>query len=206
MKDFSYGARAKIGLIYPAPGWVMEPEFYKMSPEGVITCTTRISLLETNTEQLSKIGEQAIEAAKLLSQAPVDVIALGCTSGSFIGGSEYDQELVQKMEQVSGGIPSVTTSGSVIAALKALNVKKIAVATPYIEEVNIKGKLFLEENGIQVVNITGLGLLYDLEIDSQSLETVYKLAKEVDTKDAEAVVILCTGIRSIPIIEHLERI
>ncbi len=206
MKDFSYGARAKIGLIYPAPGWVMEPEFYKMSPEGVITCTTRISLLETNTEQLSKIGgEQAIEAAKLLSQAPVDVIALGCTSGSFIGGSEYDQELVQKMEQVSGGIPSVTTSGSVIAALKALNVKKIAVATPYIEEVNIKGKLFLEENRIQVTKIVGLGLLYDSEIDSQSLEIVYKLAKEVDTKDAEAVVILCTGIRSIPIIEHLER-
>ena len=24
----------KIGLIYPAPGWVMEPEFYAMSPPG----------------------------------------------------------------------------------------------------------------------------------------------------------------------------
>ncbi len=45
MKDFSYGARAKIGLIYPAQGWVMEPEFYAMSPEGVITCTTRVHIL-----------------------------------------------------------------------------------------------------------------------------------------------------------------
>lgn len=205
MKDFSYGARAKIGLIYPAPGWVMEPEFYEMSPDGVITCTTRISLLETNEEQLSKIGEQAVEATKLLSQAPVDVIALGCTSGSFIGGRQYDRDLVKRMEQSSNGIPSITTSGAVIEALKALNINKIAVATPYIDDVNIKGKIYLEESGFQVVNIAGLGLLYDLEIDSQSLETVYRLAKEVDTEDAEAVVILCTGIRSIPIIKYLER-
>lgn len=205
MKDLSYGARAKIGLIYPAPGWVMEPEFYKMSPEGVITCTTRISLHETNTEQLSKIGSQSIEAAKLLSQAPVDVIALGCTSGSFIGGSKYDEELIRDMEIASNGIPCTTTSRAVVNALNTLKAKKIAVATPYIEEVNERGKKFLEENGFEVVNIVGLDLLYDSEIDSQSLETVYRLAKEVDTEDADAIAILCTGIRSIGIIDHLEK-
>ncbi|HLR34142.1 MAG TPA: hypothetical protein VK071_02305 [Tissierellales bacterium] len=205
MKDFAYGGRVKIGLIYPAPGWVMEPEFYKMSPEGVITCTTRISLLETNEEQLSKIGSQAIKAVKLLSQAPVDVIALGCTSGSFIGGYHYDKELIKNMEKASSGTTCITTSRAVVSALKALKVKKVAVATPYIEEVNKKGKLFLEDNGFNVTNILGLGLLYDSEIDNQSLETVYKLAKRVDTVDAEAVVILCTGIRSIAILEYLEK-
>lgn len=204
MKDFSYGSRAKIGLIYPAPGWVMEPEFYKMSPEGVITCTTRISLLETNVEQLSDIGRQAIESARLLSQAPVDVIALGCTSGSFIGGSNYDEELIGQMKIASGGITCITTSTAVINALQSLGVKKLAVATPYIEEVNEKGKSFLEENGFEVISITGLNLLYDSEIDNQSLETVYNLAKTVDRKEAEAVVILCTGIRSIGILEYLE--
>lgn len=205
MKDFSYGARSKIGLIYPAPGWVMEPEFYKMSPEGVITCTTRISLQAADTEQLSKIGDQSIEAAKLLSEAPIDVMALGCTSGSFIGGSKYEKDLIERMTKASNGTPCITTSSAVISALKILNVKKIAVATPYIDEVNKKGKEFLEENGFEVVNMMGLGLLHDAEIDSQSLETVYKLAKEVDTKDADAIAILCTGIRSIGILQHLER-
>lgn len=205
MKDFSYGARAKIGLIYPSPGWVMEPEFYAMSPEGVITSTTRISLLETNSEQLALLGDQSIEAARLLSQGPIDVIALGCTSGSFIGGSKYDNDLVKGMVESSGGIPSITTSGSVVAALKAFDVKKIAVATPYIEEVNERGKNYLEENGFEVTNMIGLNLLYDRQIDSQPYETVYKLAKDVDTEDAEAVVILCTGLRSIGVLEHLEK-
>ena len=109
------------------------------------------------------------------------------------------------MVESSGGIPSITTSGSVVAALKAFDVKKIAVATPYIEEVNERGKNYLEENGFEVTNMIGLNLLYDRQIDSQPYETVYKLAKDVDTEDAEAVVILCTGLRSIGVLEHLEK-
>lgn len=205
MKDFSYGARARIGLIYPAPGWVMEPEFNAMSPEGVITCTTRISLLETNEKYLSKIGEEALNAVDLLMQAPLDSIILGCTSGSFIGGNQYDLDLIGAMEKISNGVPATTTSRAVVEALNTLGVKKIAVATPYIEEVNVKCKKFLEECGFQVVNIKGLDLLYDKDIDNQSLESVYRFAKDTDTKDAEAVVILCTGLKSIPVIETLER-
>ncbi|ABR47403.1 Asp/Glu racemase [Alkaliphilus metalliredigens QYMF] len=204
MSDFSYGGRAKIGLIYPAPGWVMEPEFYLMAPWGVSTYTTRISLKHVNVAELRKLGDQSVEAAELLAQAPLDVIALGCTSGSFVNGSRYDQELIEKMEGVSGGIPCTTTSTAVVAALKALHVTKIAVATPYIDEVNLKAKNFLEAEGLDVVNIKGLGLLQDIEIDRQDMETVYRLAKEVDHVEAQAIVILCTGLRSVPIIEALE--
>lgn len=205
MKNFLYGTRAKLGLIYPAPGWVMEPEYYAMSPEGVITCTTRISLHETNEEQLSKLGDEAVEAVDLLTQVPVDVIALGCTSGSFIGGTQYEQKLIERMEEKSQGIPCTTTSSAVIEALKFFGVKKISVATPYIEEVNQKARIFLEENGFEIVSFKGLGLLYDSEIDSQDLETVYQLTREVDSTDSEAIIILCTGIRSVPIIEMLEK-
>ncbi|NLY20513.1 MAG: Asp/Glu racemase [Tissierellia bacterium] len=205
MKDISYGTRGKIGLIYPAPGWVMEPEFYEMSPEGVITCTTRIPLLETNKEQLSLLGDYAIEASKLLSQAPVDVMVLGCTSGSFIGGKEYEDKLIKKMEKATEGISCITTSGAVVEALDSMNLKKIAVATPYIQEVNSRGKMYLEENGFEITKFIGMNLLYDKDIDSQSFDTVYKLAKEADTEDAEAVVILCTGLRTIGVLEHLEK-
>lgn len=204
MNTLIYGERAKIGLIYPSPGWVMEPEFYAMSPSGVSTYTTRISLKETNAEELTQIGDCAIDAAKLLVEAPVDVVALGCTSGSFINGAQYDQELIEKLEKVIGGVPCTTTATAVVDALRALNVKKVAVATPYIDEVNIQGKRFPEDNGFEVTNLEGLGLLYDSQIDSQDLETVYQLAKRVDTSNADAVAIFCTGIRSVPILKALE--
>lgn len=204
MKDFIYGGRAKLGLVYPAPGWVMEPEFYAMSPSGVATYTTRISLNETNEDELGKLGDRAMEATKLIAEAPVDVIAFGCTSGSFINGPKYDKDLIERMEKITGGIPCTTTSTAVVAALRDLNVKKVAVATPYIDEVNLKAQAFLEANGFKVTNLKGLGLLYDSEIDRQDLETVYNLAKQADTEDADAVAILCTGIRSVPILQALE--
>lgn len=204
MNDFMYGGRAKIGLIYPATGWVMEPEFYAMSPEGVSTYTTRVSLKDVSAEELSKIGDRAVEAAKLLAEAPMDVIALGCTSGSFVNGYEYDQNLIKRMTEITGGIPSTTTSTAVVAAFKALGAKKIAIATPYIDEVNIKAKEYFETCGFEVVKLKGLQLLYDTEIDNVDLEHVYKLAKEVDTADADAVAVLCTGIRSVPVLQALE--
>ena len=37
-----YGWRARIGLIIPANNVVIEPEFYKMMPEGVCVFSARI--------------------------------------------------------------------------------------------------------------------------------------------------------------------
>jgi len=204
MGDFIYGSRAKIGLIYPGPGWIMEPEFYLMAPKGVATYTTRLHLHDVDVEGMTKFGEGILKATKLLAEAPLDVITLGCTSGSFVNGAEYDKKVISNMEQVSGGIPCTTTSSSVIVALNALKMKKVAIATPYIDEVNQRAKRFLEEYGIEVVNLKGLGLLYDYQIDRQDLETVYRLTKDVDINDADGIAILCTGIRSVPIIETLE--
>ncbi|PAB59229.1 maleate cis-trans isomerase family protein [Anaeromicrobium sediminis] len=204
MNDFLYGARAKLGLIYPAPGWVMEPEFYEMSPEGVITLTTRMGSGPVDTEQLSTLGDKALKSLELLKEAPIDGVIFGCTSGSFVGGVEYDKELIRKLEEASGGLPCTTTSRSCVEALNVLNVKKVAVATPYTDEVNEKAKEFLEKSGIEVTKLKGLNFLYDSEINRADLETVYNLAREVDTEDAEAVLILCTGIRSVPILETLE--
>lgn len=204
MNDFLYGARAKLGLIYPAPGWVMEPEFYEMAPKGVITLTTRMGSGPVDAAQLATLGDKALRGLELLKEAPIDGVIFGCTSGSFVGGVEYDKELIKKLEDASGGLPCTTTSRSCVEALNALNVKKVAVATPYIDEVNEKAKEFLEKSGFEVTKLKGLGFLYDSEINRADLETVYNLAKEVDTEDAEAVLILCTGIRSVPILKTLE--
>lgn len=204
MKDLLYGERVKIGLIYPCGGWIMEPEFYEMSPMGVSTYTTRVLLDEVNENELTKLGERTINATKLLCKAPVDIIALGCTSGSFIGGAKYDDELIKKMGKASGGLPCTTTSSAVVTALRTLNVKKVAVATPYTDDINMRCKKFLKEYGFKVTNICGLGLINDSEIDRQKLEVIYKLVKDANTDEAEAVVILCTGVRSIPILLDLE--
>jgi len=48
------------------------------------------------------------------------------------------QDLIKRMEQVSKGIPFTTTASAVVVALKYLHVKKVAIATPYVDDVNIR--------------------------------------------------------------------
>ena len=70
---------------------------------------------------------------------------------------------------------------------------------------NVLAKAYLESCGIEVLNTKGLGLLYDKDMDATPLEKIYELAKSVDVPEADAVLILCTGVRSVPIIEMLEK-
>jgi maleate isomerase len=201
-----YGSRAKIGLIYIASSWVMEPEFYAMSPDGVITCTTRVALPgDVSVDSEEQVGERAIVAAGILGEAPLDVITLGCTSASFVKGEAYEKELVRKMQEASGGIPCTTTTSAVMKGLEAFGAKKIAVMTPYVDELNDKAKEFLTGKGYTVTNFTGMGLIKDHDIDNVTLETIYDAAKAVDTPDAAAIFIACTAFKSIPIIEALEK-
>lgn len=204
MNDLSYGERGKIGLIYPSAGWVMEPELNEMVPEGISIQATRVPLENTDVEGLNKLLLHIQGAGVLLSHIPADILLLGCTSASFVNGLAYEKKMIATMEQLTK-IQFITTSSSVIEALRAMKIKKVAVATPYIEEVNEKAALYLQENDVVVSSIKGMGLITDSQIDAVKLDEVYRFCFDADCKDADAVLILCTGLRTIPIIEKLEK-
>ena len=148
------------------------------------------------------MAEGTEKAAQLLATAGVNVIAYACTSGSLVGGVGWDQQLISRIEKATA-IPATTTATAVIRACEELGVSKVAVATPYREEINQAEEEFLEAHGIKVVNIKGL-TLHGENLRSTPTETAYNLACEVDTPEADAVFISCTGFKSITVIEQLE--
>jgi len=198
-----YGWRGKIGLITPAPGDSTEAEFHKMVPEGVSVLTTRMSLEIATPEEEIKMVDYAVEAASLLAQGKPDLIVFSCTAGSFIKGIGYDKEIINRIEsRVS--IPATTTSTAVIDALTALRVKRVAVATPYLDEVTQRERVFLEGSGFKITSIKGLGLRDPYMIASVENKEMHSLVKEIFTEDAAAIFISCTGLRVTDIIETLE--
>ncbi|MFD2130756.1 aspartate/glutamate racemase family protein [Pseudogracilibacillus auburnensis] len=207
MGDLPYGWRAKIGLIYIASAYSMEVEFYHMAPKGVTTHTTRIALSDQpehfSIDDLSSLEEDAIRATRLLAQAPLNVIAFGCTSGSFVNGVKYDRQMINRMENIAN-IPCTTTTTAVMEATKALQVKHIAIATPYSEEVNKLAHRYFTESGLTVTNITGLGIMNDYEISNLDSNTIYRMAINANTDDADALFISCTGLQAVHMIQELE--
>jgi len=199
-----YGERGKIGLIVPSANTVMEPEFSKMAPAGIATFATRMFLKEVKVETLAKMAEEVDRAVRELSTAQVDVLVFGCTSGSLLKGPEWDKQIVSRMKKASR-IPSITTSGAVIKALEAIGARRIAVATPYLDELNIRVKQFLEQYSFEITATRGLGISEAVEIGNQYPKTAYDLAKRVYRPGTDTVFISCTDFRTIEIIEKLEK-
>lgn len=192
----------KVGLILPSVNCIMEPELYHVAPAGISFHTTRVFLAQTTPEALIKMEEDLAYAAKLLATANPHAVIYACTSGSFIKGLGWDQVIVDELESVVG-CPATTTSTAMVQALKALGVRRLAVATPYLDVVNEREEEFLGKNGFEVVACEGLGLSGPV-IREQTPETVYELVKRVDRPEADGIFVSCTDFRAMEVLGALE--
>ena len=152
-----YGWRAKLGVITPANGTSMEMEFHEYVPDGVAVMTQRILFEKVDKEGLSALAGRSVEAAQILSSAKPDILLFGCTTGSLIQGLGYDAKLIAQLEKAAH-IPAVTTATALVAALKAMSIRKLVIATPYSDSVNQAEKQFLEDSGYEVLDIRGLAI------------------------------------------------
>ena len=192
----------KIGLLLPSSNTTMEPELYRMAPTDVTIHAARMMLKEVTAEGLERMAEDAAEAAAMLRTAEVDILIYGCTSGSLIKGKEWEARLVGDLSKATG-IPAISTGGAVVDAIRALGIKHVGVATPYVDEINRLEKKFLEDCGIEVMAMKGLGIIDNLRISAVDANRVRALAKEV-SDDVEGVFISCTNLPSASLIEIME--
>ena len=201
-----YGWRAKIGLITPSSNNINEPEFYRLAPQGVTIHTSRVLLTgEMNEESFYRMARDLGRAAEELATAEVDIIAFGCTAGSVV--CPLDQLTASMAEKT--GTPAIVTAGAVVAALRVLGIKRVAMGTPYVDFVNRREVEFLAEHGIGVTRYFGLELGHN-QAERRSIghvppEAVYRMACEIDSPDADAVFISCANVATLDIIEDLEQ-
>ncbi|BEP17860.1 aspartate/glutamate racemase family protein [Pyrofollis japonicus] len=198
-----YGWRARIGLIVPSSNTTMEPEMWRLVPSGVSIHTARVKLEKVTVEELLAMEKEASYAARLLATADVDLIVYGCTTGSLVGGPGYDEKITKSLEEASGK-PAIATATAVVEALRFLDAKRVALATPYIDEVNEKEVRFLEHHGFEVVDLKAFRIEKNTDIGKTPPEKVYRLARSLDTSRADAVFISCTNLRTIEVIDPLE--
>ena len=195
--------RARIGLMVPSSNTTVEPEFMSMVPSRLTIHSSRMMIQNATLEGLRKMEKDAENTVSTLCDAKMDIVCYACTSGSFYGGLKRERELSSWLETVAKS-PVVTTAQAVINALKAMGSRKIAVATPYVDEINKKLPPFFVENGLEVVNLKGLGIEDNIRIGRQDPNVAYELAKQVNTSEADSIFISCTNLRTIEVVEKLE--
>lgn len=181
-----------LGIIAPSENNVMESDFPRLGLAGVRFHFSRVFNTEDNYEQFAEMKTKSAEAARMLSHARrTKAIALGCTAGSFLEGAGYDESVARTIEEASG-LPAVTTAGSVVTALRALGLSRIAVFTPYEDWVSKRLVAFLEGNGFVVPFMEWGYDMYSTDVED-CYEPINDWVADGVPADVDGVFISCTN-------------
>jgi maleate cis-trans isomerase len=197
-----YGDRLRVGVILPSGNTSVEPELTAMAPRGVRFFFTRAALTGSTEQELLDMAAGAPAAARLLAHARVDRIIFHCT-GVTTYAPEIGERIRSEIESLTG-IPTFVTADAVIAALQALQARRIALLTPYVEHVQEREKAFLKGRNIDIVLDRALGLSTNREMDALEPAFLAQFVNDNATAAAEAYFLSCTALRSAGVIARLE--
>ena len=201
--------RKRIGVMVPSTNTTFEGDFQMLVPKDVTVHGQRMWLTNDAMGEagMNRMNEDIEVGARTLATANVDVIAYGCTTGSFYRGPGWDKEMLELITRVAG-VPAVATSPSVVEALRHVGAKKISVATPYPDWNNGKLRAYLEAQGFEVLNVAGeprAAASGNQGINDFDPEDVIAFAPGVCRPDADALLCSCTAWRSLEAAAELER-
>lgn len=154
-------------------------------------------------ENLLTMAPRVSDAVSLiLPLGRLDAVAYSCTSGTVVIG--YDA-IAASVHAVRPEIPVATPITAGIAALKSFSARRVAVLTPYVDDVNRPIAHYIEDNGLDVVALTSFLFADDNDMAGISPEAIYQAALEADRPEADALFISCTAIRAVDTIERIEQ-
>lgn len=175
------------GSLIPSTNTTVEIEFNQLLPDT----------LQLHVGRLGKGGDTPFSPsldtdveyqAKLLGTAKVEVISLAQTSASMFD-DDYDARAVRLMTEGSG-VPALTSADAVGHAIQALGAKRIAIVSPYSEEVMERTKRYYEtRHGLEVVGMEGFGATDAYAIGALGADHAVGAFERIDSPEIEVLVV-----------------
>ena len=162
--DGGVAPRAAIGLIVLATDNTIEHEFRQIVPRvaGAAVFHTRIlNDPDINPETLRAMESRLADCSRTLRPGErIDVVAYGCTSASMVIGPAG---VAARVHEGRPDVPVTNPVSAAVAGLGAMGAKRIALLTPYIDEVKAGGWALDEDGMLPIPDGPGLGIEIDLD-------------------------------------------
>jgi maleate isomerase len=195
----------RIGLITLGSDFRIEKDFNNVIyGRDVDLYVNRIHCYNPLTnETLAKMADDITDVTKdILPDQKIDCVAYGCTSGTIAAGFD----VIEKNVKLAKPQAKVTTPiTSAIKALKAFNVSKISVFTPYTKSINDSVINYFNKENITVNGLTYFDIESDLDIGKVDEEYLFEVLSKIGLEDSEALFVSCTALPVLSIIDKLEK-
>lgn len=202
----SAGARKRIALLVPSSNTIMENDLHSALPRDRFTVhTDRMYLVDTTREaEIRMIEDFAAAAAKDLGTLNPDLLVFGCTSAGSLFGLDYDAKTCRSLGELAG-CPALGVINAVSDALERANARRIAVITPYIEDLTQSVAAAIKTADREIVAAHGMGISVNVELADPTPADIVRFAKQKLTDVAfDTLFVSCTNFRSLEAKAELE--
>ncbi|WP_250517117.1 aspartate/glutamate racemase family protein [Caballeronia sp. INDeC2] len=200
--------RSRIGILTPSSNTALEPITCAMlsalphvSAHFARFTVTEISLTNQALGQFDV--NRILDAAKQLADARVDVIGWSGTSAGWLG-FERDEALCRQLTEATG-IPATTSVLALNEILVKTGVRRLALVSPYIDDVQTRIIRNYENIGIECVAERHLGLRENFSFAEVPDTLLTDMMREAAFARPDAVTTFCTNLHAAHLAQSFER-
>ncbi len=194
----------RVGLLLLATDLNSEADLRRMFPQDVGLFVNRLHHRNPmDLAALRRVADDVPRAgADILPGLALDATVFGCTSGTIAAGENAMLAHLKACCHTRHATTPVTAS---LAALAALGARRVSILTPYEEAVNRALGEYYASRGLEVLNVSGLGLDDDYRMTAITPEEIVAAGMRAMAADADALFISCTALRASLAVGALER-
>jgi maleate cis-trans isomerase len=175
------------GVLIPSTNTTVEIEFTRLLPEPLQFHVARLGK-GGNTPFSPSLDADVAYQSKMLGNSKVEVVCLIQTSASLFEEG-YDAR-IKAMIAEGANVPATTSAEAIGMAANALGTKKIALVSPYSEEVISRAKTYYETlSGLEVVAMEGFGATDAYAIGALDESHALAAFEQIDSPEIEALVV-----------------
>jgi maleate isomerase len=206
----------RVGMIVPSSNTTMETEIPALlrrreaaAPERFTVHASRMAMKTVSREELARMDRESDRCAAELADARCDALAYACLVAIMAAGPGYHCVAEARLARISSEngspTPVITSAGALIAAISALDARKIALIAPYMKPLTGLVVGYLEASGIEVVDAISLEVADNLSVGRMDPMQLVDLSKQLNVARADAVIIsACVQMPSLPAIQVVE--
>ena len=206
----------RIGQIVPSSNTTMETEIPAMLrareqalPERFTFHSSRMRMHRVVKEELEAMNAEGLRCAAELADARVDVMSTACLVAIMAMGPGYHRQVEEDLRRVArenhSAAAVMTSAGALVAGLKTLGARKIALMAPYMKPLTQAVVEYIEHEGIEVLDALSFEIPDNLEVGRRDPMQLLDDVKRLNTANADVVVLsACVQMPSLPAIAKVE--
>lgn len=196
----------RVGLMVPSSNTVMEVDFVRELSGLCSVHTARMYMVETTrSAEITMVETYAPEAARDLGTINPDLVVFGCTSAASLFGADYDTALCERLGGISGA-PTLGVLTAVGQALAATQGKRLAVITPYVDDLTTSVARAAESGDRRVVAAVGMGISDNVKLCEPTPEDIVRFSRDsLHGVEFDVLLVSCTNFRALEAMPMLER-